>query len=56
MARGQKHGTHIYWYPTPIDPDDYKPVKGSNSESLWLKLRQDAKDKFGREFGGQEAR
>ena len=54
-VRGQKHGTHIYWYPTPIDPDDYKPVKGSNSESLWLKLRQDAKDKFGREFGGQEA-
>ena len=41
--------------PTPIDPDDYKPAKGSNSESLWLKLRQEAKDKFGREFGGQEA-
>ena len=54
-VRGQKHGTHIYWYPTPIDPDDYKPAKGSNSESLWLKLRREAKDKFGREFGGQEA-
>ena len=57
-VKGQKHGTHIYWYPKPLDPDDYKPAKGGDGESLpslWLKLRKDAKDKFGREFGGQEA-
>jgi hypothetical protein len=57
-VKGQKHGTHIYWYPEPLDPDDYKPSKGKDSEvlpTLWLKLRKDAKEKFGAGFGGQVA-
>jgi len=56
-VKGEKHGTHIYWYPKPLDPDDYKPTKGSDSESLptlWLKLRKQAKDKYGRDFGKQK--
>ena len=57
-VQGQKHGTHIYWYPKPLDPDDYKPTKGKDSEvlpTLWLKLRKEAKDKFGTDFGGLKA-
>jgi hypothetical protein len=55
---GQKNGTHIYWYPKPMDPDDYKPSKSSDSEllpTLWLKLRKEAKGKFGRDFGRQKS-
>lgn len=57
-VEGLKHGTHIFFYPKPIDPENYKPPADSDSESLptlWLKLRKEAKDKFGREFGGQKA-
>ena len=21
---GKKHGTHLFWFPSPVDPDDYK--------------------------------
>ncbi len=57
-VEGLKHGTHIFFYPKPIDPENYKPPADSDSESLptlWLKLRKEAKDKFGREYGGQES-
>ena len=57
-VEGLKHGTHIFFYPKPIDPENYEPPADSDSESLptlWLKLRKEAKDKFGREFGGQKA-
>ena len=57
-VKGLKHGTHIFFYPKPIDPENYKPPTDSDSESLptlWLKLRKEAKDKFGRAYGGQDA-
>ena len=50
---GQKDGTHIYWFQDPIDPDDYVPQKSSSGEilpSLWSKVREDAKKKFGRDL------
>ena len=55
---GQKNGTHIYWYPTPIDPDNYVPEARQDGElipTLWLKIRNDAKEKFGKEFGKHES-
>jgi len=57
-VNGLKQGTHIFFYPKPIDPENYTPPKDNVSESLptlWLKLRKEAKDKFGRENGGQDA-
>ena len=57
-VKGLKHGTHIFFYQKPVDPENYKPPADSDSESLptlWLKLRKEAKDKFGREYGGQDA-
>ena len=55
---GMKHGTHIYWYNKPIDPTDYKPVIGSNGDllpTLWFNILDQAKTKFGTEFGSNEA-
>jgi len=57
-VKGLKHGTHIFFYPKPIDPENYKPPSDVDAESLptlWLKLRKEAKDKFGQEYGGQKA-
>jgi hypothetical protein len=57
-VKGLKHGTHIFFYPKPVDPENYKPAAENGSESLptlWLKLRKEAKDKFGREYGSQKA-
>ena len=55
---GRKDGTHIYWYNKPIDPTDYKPVIGSNGDllpTLWFNILDQAKTKFGKEFGSNEA-
>ena len=55
---GKKHGTHIYWFETANDPDDYTPIKSKNGEiipTLWIKLREDAKKKFKENFGSHEA-
>lgn len=55
---GLKEGTHIYWFPRPLDPDDYQPSKDDDAEalpSLWLTLRKEGKDKFGADFGTQES-
>lgn len=55
---GKKNGTHIYWYPTPIDPENYVPEARQDGElipTLWLKIRNDAKEKFGKEFGKHES-
>lgn len=55
---GNKEGTHIYWYPNPIDPNDYVPKVEQGGDlipSLWLKIRNDAKDKFGKKFGNHES-
>jgi len=55
---GQKHGTHIYWYPDPIEPSDYKPVRSKNGDmlsTLWINLHAQAKEKFGREYGSHKS-
>ena len=47
---GQKHGTHIFWFDDPQDPDDYTPSKSRSGEllpSLWAKVRDEAEEKFG---------
>jgi hypothetical protein len=57
-VHGKKHGTHIFWFETPNDPDDYTPVKSKNGEiipTLWIKLREEAKKKFKEDFGTHEA-
>lgn len=58
FSYGKKHGTHIFWYEQTNDPDDYIPIKSKSGEifpTLWIKLREDAKDKFGDKFGSHEA-
>ena len=55
---GKKHGTHIFWFEQTNDPDDYKPLISPTGEifpTLWIKLREDAKDKFGNEFSSHKA-
>jgi len=57
-VRGKKHGTHIFWFEFANDPDDFVPVKAKNGEiypTLWIKLQEDAKKKFGEQFGSHEA-
>lgn len=57
-VKGLKHGTHIFFYTKPIDPENYKPPAENGAESLptlWLQLRKKAKDKFGREYGSHKA-
>jgi hypothetical protein len=56
--KGKKQGTHIYWFDQANDPDDYRPTKTKNGEiipTLWIKTREDAKDKFKKNFGSHEA-
>ena len=39
-------GTHIFWYPKPIDPENFVPIiseSGKSEPTLWLQLRQQAK-------------
>jgi hypothetical protein len=58
FKNGLKEGTHIYWFPQPLDPDDYEPSKDDDAEvlpSLWLTLRKKARDNFGAEFDTQES-
>ena len=47
---GQRHGTHIYWFQDPQDPDSFKSLKSRSGDllpSLWAKIRDDAAGKFG---------
>lgn len=56
---GQKHGTHLFWFDDPQDPDDYVPIKSRSGEllpSLWAKIRDKAEEKFGEDnLGSGEA-
>jgi len=55
---GKREGTHIYWFPNPIDPVDYVPKvmqDGDLIPTLWLKIQNDAKEKFGKKFGNHES-
>ena len=51
---GKKHGTHIFWFPKPIDPAGYIPKRSSDGDllpTLWTYLHSEAKEKFGKEYG-----
>jgi hypothetical protein len=51
--KGKKQGTHIYWFDQANDPDDYRPTKTKNGEiipTLWIKIREEAKEKVQRKF------
>lgn len=53
-VHGQKHGTHIFWFPKPIEPSDYKPQRSKNGDllsTLWIFLQTEAKEKFGPAYG-----
>jgi len=50
--KGLKHGTHIYWFSEPMDPESYIQIK---YETLWSKILEEAKEKFGTEYGKQES-
>jgi hypothetical protein len=56
-VKGLKHGTHIFWYNQPFDPDDFDPAKYSqkNNTTLWSSIHDLASEKFGKEYGGQES-
>ena len=56
--KGKKQGTHIYWFDQANDPDDYRPTKTKNGEiipTLWIKIREEAKEKFKENFGSHKA-
>ena len=46
FVHGKKHGTHIYWFDRPIDPDPYQSPKGKQYSSLWMEINERAKQKF----------
>jgi len=57
-AKGEKHGTHIYWFPDPLDPENYQPVnspEGGKFMTLWSKVRYLAAKKFGENFGSHRS-
>ena len=43
---GKKNGTHIYWYPYPLDPDNYVSKGDIKYASLWTEINEKAKKKF----------
>ena len=58
FVNGKRDGTHIYWFEQTNDPDDYIPIKSKSGElypTLWIKLREEAKDKFKEGFGTHKA-
>ena len=57
-VNGKKHGTHIFWFPKPIDPSGYTPKRSSDGDllpTLWIFLQSEAQEKFGREYGNHES-
>ena len=51
FTHGEKHGTHIYYFHDPIDPEDYKTQSDAHLKkkiyaSLWLEVHEDAKREF----------
>lgn len=56
--KGEKHGTHIYWFPDPLDPENYEPEnspEGGKFITLWSKVRYLATKKFGQNFGSHSS-
>ena len=58
FVNGKKHGTHIFWFPKPIDPSGYTPKRSSDGDllpTLWTFLHSEAKEKFNDQYGGHES-
>jgi antitoxin component YwqK of YwqJK toxin-antitoxin module len=41
--KGKKHGTHIFWFDEPFDPEGYEL---ENTTSLWASINEEAEEKF----------
>ena len=57
-VHGKKHGTHIFWFPKPIDPSDYVPKRSPDGDllpTLWIYLQAEAKEKFGKKYPTHES-
>ena len=56
-TNGKKHGTHIFWFTKPIDPDAYTPTSnnGEKYTSLWMEINEKAKDKFRDKYATPES-
>lgn len=52
---GKKHGTHLFWFPSPVDPDDYKTKGKEGYTSLWMEINEKAKEKFGERYGSAKS-
>lgn len=50
-SRGLKHGTHIFWFSTPLDPDNYKSQGEESYPSLWVEINEQAKNKYLQDYG-----
>ena len=55
MKTVKKNGTHIYWYPYPLDPDNYVSKGDIKYASLWTEINEKAKKKFRKEYGRAES-
>jgi hypothetical protein len=55
--QGKKQGTHIYYFDEPLAPDGYIYEKDGVKipGSLWLEVNEDAKEKYGKEYGSPES-
>ncbi len=52
---GKKHGTHIFWFQEPLDPDSYQPPSGESYASLWMEINEKAKKKFLQNYGSMKS-
>ena len=55
---GQKHGTHIFWFDQPVDPEDFVPFRNEKDEiihSLWRAIKEESNSKFGTASNSDEA-
>ena len=57
FVQGKRHGTHIFWFDEPQQPENYQYIKNKKKiqGTLWLEVNEKAKEKFGREYGSAES-
>ncbi len=53
---GKKHGTHIFWYDDPQQPETYVYKRNGiiTPGTLWMEVNEKAKEKFGQDYGSAE--
>lgn len=48
---GEKHGTHIFWFNEPFDPEGYEE---ESTTTLWASINEEAKEKFSKGYNRNE--